>query len=123
MDDDLNSSDIEFEAPPVHTFAKAGARSIEEMLQHAVEDRLASKKRSKQLTFIRGSKKMQYRNHLWYVLYKSTLPIRGGKAPFDAKRAQYPLSLISSNCAPCPPPGYGSVELVANVLSVEKYFC
>ena len=64
--DDFNSSDIEYEST-TNAFAYAGAVSMAEMLQHAVEDRLESKKRAKQLTFVRGSKKTQYINHLWYV--------------------------------------------------------
>jgi hypothetical protein len=64
--DDFNSSDIEYEST-TNAFAFAGAQSMEQMLQHAVEDRLESKKRSKQLMFVRGSKKTQYINHLWYV--------------------------------------------------------
>ena len=64
--DEINSSDIEPEAV-INEFANAGAQSLELMLEHAVEDRLESKKRSKQLQFVRGSKKTQYINHLWYV--------------------------------------------------------
>ncbi len=36
--------------------------------QRAVDARLESKKRSKQLIFTYGSRKTQYLNHLWYVL-------------------------------------------------------
>ncbi|KAH7412525.1 hypothetical protein BKA64DRAFT_770267 [Cadophora sp. MPI-SDFR-AT-0126] len=64
-DDDINSSDIEVELP-VDPFASAGTRSIQEMLEFSVVDRLESKKRSKQLRFSHGSKKTQYINHLWY---------------------------------------------------------
>jgi hypothetical protein len=64
--DDFNLSDIEYESL-TNEFAYAGARSMAEMLQHTVEGRLESKKRSKQLTFVCGSKKTQYINHLWYV--------------------------------------------------------
>lgn len=64
--DEFNSSDIEFEPAP-NEFDYAGARSIEDMLAHAVVDRLESKKASKQLLFVKCSKKTTYSNHLWYV--------------------------------------------------------
>jgi len=86
MDDDLNSSDVEVEEA-VKPFASAGAQSIADLLdvsalkfsdsevgpsaksrQRAVEDRLESKKRSKQLGFTYGCRKTQYLNHLWYVV-------------------------------------------------------
>jgi hypothetical protein len=63
---DFSSSDIEFE-PTDAPFASAGAQSVKQMLEYAVEDRLTSKKRSEQLKFVRGSKKTQYMNHFWYV--------------------------------------------------------
>ncbi|KAK9234527.1 hypothetical protein V1525DRAFT_412862 [Lipomyces kononenkoae] len=65
QDDDFNSSDIEY-GPATKVFAYAGAQSVEQMLQHAVEDRLESKQRAKQLTYVHGSKWTQYINHLWY---------------------------------------------------------
>jgi hypothetical protein len=65
--DEINSSDIEFEPPPFDEFAYAGAESTELMLERAVELRLTSKKRFKQLKFVHGSKKTQYINHMWYV--------------------------------------------------------
>ncbi|KAK9242478.1 hypothetical protein V1506DRAFT_78562 [Lipomyces tetrasporus] len=68
--DDFNSTDIEYE-PATDAFAYAGAQSVEQMLQHAVEDRLESKKRSKQLTFVHGSKMTQYINRLWYNRFTS----------------------------------------------------
>ena len=85
MDDDLNSSDVEVEEV-VRPFASAGAQSIADLLdvstlwssdpeaepsanpqQRAVDSRLESKKRSKQLGFTYGCRKTQYLNHLWYV--------------------------------------------------------
>ena len=48
--DDFNSSDIEFEDAPLNAFAHAGKASIGQIIDHAFEDRLASKKASKLLT-------------------------------------------------------------------------
>jgi hypothetical protein len=65
MDDDFNSSDVEFDGPPPNPWAKAGAASIQEMLDHAIEDRLASKKASKALTLQAENPKTEYQDSLW----------------------------------------------------------
>ena len=64
--EDFNSSDIEFEPAPRNPFAEAGKASIEAIISNAVEDRLTSKKTSKQLTNVHGCKKTQYIDTLWY---------------------------------------------------------
>ncbi|KAK9361349.1 hypothetical protein V1504DRAFT_475196 [Lipomyces starkeyi] len=66
--EDFDSSDVEYE-PATNPFPNAGARSLEQILQHAVVDRLESKKRLKQLNFVQGSKGTQYANHLWYTRF------------------------------------------------------
>lgn len=68
-EEDVNSSDFEFEETPAtnsNLFAQAGKASIEAIINNAVQDRYNSKKISKQLTFVKGSKKTQYINNLWY---------------------------------------------------------
>jgi hypothetical protein len=44
----VNSSDIEYK-PTANEFAGAGAQSVELMLERAIENRLESKKATKQL--------------------------------------------------------------------------
>jgi hypothetical protein len=63
---DFNSSDVEFEDAPLNQFAHAGRASIGQIIDHAFEDRLASKKASKLLTNSKVSQKTQYMNTLWY---------------------------------------------------------
>ncbi|KAF4631385.1 hypothetical protein G7Y89_g6747 [Cudoniella acicularis] len=70
-DDVFNSSDIEFDAPPPNPFAGAGKASIEAIIEHALTDRIDSKKFSKQLTFTKGRPGTQYRNALWYNRFQS----------------------------------------------------
>jgi hypothetical protein len=64
--EDFNSSDVEFDPPPRNPFHKAGKASVMKMLDHALEDRLASKKKVKQLTFVKGSRSTQYIHALWW---------------------------------------------------------
>lgn len=63
--EDLHSSDIEFEPPPPNPFHQAGQASIVQMLDHAFEDRIASKRTTKQLTFVKGAPSTQYIHALW----------------------------------------------------------
>ncbi|KFZ16943.1 hypothetical protein V501_01982 [Pseudogymnoascus sp. VKM F-4519 (FW-2642)] len=65
-DDGYNSSDVDFGPPPLNPFANAGKASIEAIIQSATEDRLTSKRFSKNLRFSRGRKTTQYRNDLWF---------------------------------------------------------
>jgi hypothetical protein len=65
MEDDYDSSDLEFETP-ANPFASAGLKSIEEIVKHAAEDRLSSKRATKQLVFVEASKKTEYLTYLWY---------------------------------------------------------
>jgi hypothetical protein len=62
--DDFNSSDMEFEARPNPFFA-AGMSSIQAIMDHALEDRIQSKKMSKTLTYAEGSPKTEYITALW----------------------------------------------------------
>jgi len=73
MDDNgiFNSSDIEFDEPPPNPFSGVGKASIDAIIAHAVEDRIESKKISKQLTFVKGRPGTQYRNMLWYQRFQS----------------------------------------------------
>ena len=67
--ENMNSSHFELDDAPTATtnpFAQAGKASIEAIIHNAVEDRYNSKKISKQLTFVKGSKKKQYLCNLWY---------------------------------------------------------
>jgi hypothetical protein len=57
--DDFNSSDLEFEERPNPFFA-AGMSSIQAIMDHALEDRIQSKKLSKTLTHAEGSPKTEY---------------------------------------------------------------
>jgi hypothetical protein len=53
--DDLNSSDIEFEPAPSKGRSNLGKQSIEDIIAHAAEDRISSKKSIKTLQFGSGS--------------------------------------------------------------------
>jgi hypothetical protein len=83
--DDLNSSDVEFDPPPPNPFHAAGAASVMKMLDHALTDRIASKKKSKQLTFVKGSPSTQYIHVLWWnrltEFRQNTLNKRYGQRP------------------------------------------
>lgn len=65
MDEDYDSSDLEFN-PPQNPFASAGLESIENIINHAAEDRVSSKKTTKELIFVEASKKTEYLTYLWY---------------------------------------------------------
>ncbi|KAK4506430.1 hypothetical protein PRZ48_000162 [Zasmidium cellare] len=64
-DDDLNSSDIEFEPAQPKLYAKAGQASIERLIQNSAQDRLTSKKRVKQLAYGRGAPSTRRTQSLW----------------------------------------------------------
>jgi hypothetical protein len=65
MEEDYDSFDLEFDTPSNPFFA-AGLRSIEAIVEHAAEDRVTSKKLTKELGFVEASKKTQYISQLWY---------------------------------------------------------
>ena len=71
MGDDFNSSDIEFEDAP-KPFARAGNASISQIIDHAFEDRIASKRASKQLTNAKINKKTEYKSVLWFRRFEAT---------------------------------------------------
>jgi hypothetical protein len=62
--DDFNSSDIEFEER-LNPFFAAGLDSVQAIMDHALEDRIESKKFSKTLTHAEGSRKTEYMTALW----------------------------------------------------------
>ena len=62
--DHFNSSDIEFEDASLNKFAHAGKASIGEIIDHAFENRVASKKVSIVLVNSRVNQKTQYMNTL-----------------------------------------------------------
>ena len=66
MDIHDDSSDIEY-TRPVYSFQRAGQDSIKAMMSTAVQDRMSSKRSAKELSYVRGSRKTQYQNHLWYA--------------------------------------------------------
>ncbi|KAH8723299.1 hypothetical protein GQ44DRAFT_774140 [Phaeosphaeriaceae sp. PMI808] len=61
----LNSSDVEYDAPR-NPFHDAGKASIMAMLDHALDDRMASKRQVKELAHVRGSPNTQYIHALWW---------------------------------------------------------
>jgi hypothetical protein len=72
FDEELNSSDIEFDEPTrPNPFAVAGKASLDAIIASATEDRVASKKFSKQLTFTKGRPGTQYRNSLWFRRFET----------------------------------------------------
>lgn len=79
-DDAFNSSDLEFEPAPRNPFYKAGLSSIQAIVESAAEDRISSKKMSKQLAFVEASKKTKYMSNLWHnrfmAFYTTTLKKR-----------------------------------------------
>jgi hypothetical protein len=68
--EEFNSSDLEFEERP-DPYADAGMRSIQEMMDHAFEDRISSKKFSKTLPQAEGSPKTEYITRLWMNRFMS----------------------------------------------------
>ena len=66
LPNDFNSSDIKFSDPPLDRWANVGAKSVEAIINHAAEDRIASKKMWKELKFVRGRPGTQYRHDLWF---------------------------------------------------------
>lgn len=64
IEDDFDSSDIEFEARPTK-FPNLGQKSIRAIVDQAVEDRITSKRVSKTLTHAEASPKTEYRTQLW----------------------------------------------------------
>lgn len=62
---DFNSSDIEFGTPVHKSNNRAGQWSIEQIIQRATTDRIASKKTVKQLAFGRGAPSTLDRQDLW----------------------------------------------------------
>ena len=64
--DDFNSSDIEVPEPAQNPrFKRRGEQSIREIIEHAHEDRVASKVFEKSFTFGRGAPLTQTTQKLW----------------------------------------------------------
>ncbi|KAL2075417.1 hypothetical protein VTL71DRAFT_360 [Oculimacula yallundae] len=97
-DDELNSSDMEFEERPNPFFA-AGVESIEAIIEHALEDRMLSKKVSKTLTHAEGSPKTEYITALWmnrFTAFRThTLRKRPEEVPNGAEIERFLASMIS----------------------------
>jgi hypothetical protein len=87
---DFHSSDVEFDPAPRNPFNEAGRASIVKMLDHALEDRLASKKKAKQLGFVKGTPSTQYIHALWWNRFsefrKNTLKKGYGQRPMRGAR-------------------------------------
>jgi len=64
MDEDFNSSDLEFE-PADDSLARLGARSIAAIIDDAFADRVKSKRMSKQLQFTKGAPGTVQTNATW----------------------------------------------------------
>ena len=61
----MASSDDKTTSQPVGRFANAGKRSINDIIHHAMEDKISSKKKVKDLTFSLGRPQAQYSRALW----------------------------------------------------------
>lgn len=59
MNDDICSSDLEYEKP-ANPFASAGSKSIRAIILNGEDDRLKTKKAVKELTDVRGRLASQY---------------------------------------------------------------
>ena len=64
-DETINSSDVEMSPQRASRFGNTGQISIEHMIEHAMSDRLSSKKVIRQLEFTKGRPQLQYQNLLW----------------------------------------------------------
>ena len=64
-DETINSSDVEMSPQRASRFGNTGQTSIEHMIEHAMSDRLSSKKVIRQLEFTKGRPQLQYQNLLW----------------------------------------------------------
>ncbi|KFY43691.1 hypothetical protein V494_01849 [Pseudogymnoascus sp. VKM F-4513 (FW-928)] len=97
-EDDYNSSEIEFEERQNPFFA-AGSRSITAIIDHALEDRVQSKKVSKTLTHAEGSRKTEYLSTLWMNRFAAfrqhTLKQSIRDAPTGADMERFLSSMIS----------------------------
>lgn len=69
-DDPINSSDQEFEARP-NPFTNVGSRVIEDLLDNTFEDRMESKKFSKQLNRNDGAPGTRRLRNRWEVYFLS----------------------------------------------------
>ncbi|KFY24325.1 hypothetical protein V493_05304 [Pseudogymnoascus sp. VKM F-4281 (FW-2241)] len=98
-DDGYNSSDVDFGPPPPNPFANAGRASIEAMIQSATEDRLTSKRFSKNLQFSRGRKTTQYRNDLWFRRFATfrqfTLRVREDQTPTGEQLERFLETIVN----------------------------
>ncbi|KAJ5522257.1 hypothetical protein N7527_006372 [Penicillium freii] len=66
MDDDFNSSDVDFGPPETDKRGRAvGQESIDQIIQNSAVNRLASKKRVKQLQFGYGAPSYRFAQDLW----------------------------------------------------------
>lgn len=61
----FNSSDVEMSPQAPTRFSNAGKASIDAIIDSAMQDRISSKKRTRELTFSLGTPGVQYNNSLW----------------------------------------------------------
>ncbi len=71
MNDDMASSDVEFDAPSSKLNPNSGKASIAQIVQHAQADRFSSKKTVKQLQFGRGAPTTMASQSLWVNRFNS----------------------------------------------------
>jgi hypothetical protein len=71
MDDDFNSSDIEFPEPDPDPYANAGRKSIEIMMANAAQDRVRSEILARQLRLMLDDRVKEYQVALWSNLFKA----------------------------------------------------
>ena len=102
-DETINSSDVEFSPQRASRFGNAGQTSIQHMIEHAMSDRLSSKKVVRQLEFTKGRPHTQYQNSLWMRRLQSfrseTLGANLDKAP-SAEDVQRFLTAILNKVQP-----------------------
>lgn len=71
MDDDINSSDMEFGPPPTTKAFPRGQASIAQIIENASNDRISSKKTVKELQFGAGAPKTLQAQQLWVQRFEA----------------------------------------------------
>ena len=114
-DETINSSDVEMSSKQASRFGNAGQTSIGHIIEHAMSDRLSSKKVIRELEFTKGSPQIQYMNALWMRRLQSfrseTLNANLDKAP-SAEDVQRFLTAILDKVEPKSPHGVPSFSWI-----------
>ena len=77
-DSTINSSDVETSPlPPPQRLATAGQKSTDEIISHAMQDRLASKEEVKALTLTLGRLERRRSVMMWSMILKLLYPLLG----------------------------------------------